>query len=103
LDAYPASIVVGPDSSVGAVFVRLPLGQGRIYEVLKDEIEAVDENGNPVPGWPLSSPGLNFSYWQGMWATPDGGLIVEVAAAPSDGGDVENRLYRLAPDGQLVK
>ena len=103
LDASPVSFVVAPDSSAGSVFVRLPSGQGRIYIALADKVEAVDERGRPVPGWPLSSPGLNFLDWQGMWATPDGGLIVEVLAAPSDGGDVENRLYRLPPDGQLVK
>ena len=104
LDASPVSFVVAPDSSAGSVFVRLPSGQGRIYIALADKIEAVDENGNPVPGWPLSSPGVNFAVWQGMWATQDGGLIVEVATAPSSiGGGPENRLYRLPPDGQLVK
>jgi hypothetical protein len=93
LDDYSAGIV---EPTLNAIFVRLNSGEGRIYMILNDEIEAIAEDGDPVPGWPFVAPG-SFTGWLGLWPTPDGGLVVSAGQASGISNYVAE-IYRVGPD-----
>jgi hypothetical protein len=103
-DSYPAAgggdYGFGPSPVTEPVLVRMPSGRGRIYMALNDEIAAIDESGKPVPQWQVGLPGIGDS-WYGIWATPDGGLVVAVAQGSVDYGVVLQQILRFTPEGQV--
>jgi len=72
--------IVEPHAHPGRDLRPAQLGEGRIYVILENEIAAIAENGDPVPGWPLLAP-ASFAGWLGLWPAPDGGLVVSVGQA----------------------
>jgi hypothetical protein len=93
--------IVEPQLTLGAIFVRLNSGEGRIYVILENEIAAIAENGDPVPGWPLLAP-ASFAGWLGLWPAPDGGLVVSVGQASGIGSYLA-QIYRVGPNNMTAR
>ncbi len=101
LASFAFGFVGGYDPYASPILVRSRSGLTRLYVALKDQIIALGENGSGAPGWPVARP-ASSAGWRDMWATPDGGLIVEIETWPAEGNPVEG-ISRLTPDGQLVR